>query len=270
MNRPCFFPAHAPLNSSEDITAVYNQIRGMARKVVTRFATPRFYMDFSRECTLSKHIFESDPIILALKREILPMLENDFGHGRRHSVKVSRDAGALMVIEAGLMGYDDTAILNRVRLAQSAGLLHDIRRKETDHAVRGADFSRKLLKSYPFSTFECEDICLAIRNHEAFKTTIPVDTPEGRLVGDCLYDADKFRWGPDNFVDTVWDMAICLNIPLKEFMERYPKGMAILSQIKTTFRTDTGRRYGPQFIDTGLAIGTILYSRIVAEFPGAL
>ena len=254
------------LNASDNITSVYNQIRGMARKVVSQFPIPGFYADFSRECALSKHFFESDPVILALKNDVLPMLKSDFGHGKRHAVKVSLDAGTLMIIEGRLKGDDDDRILKRVRLAQSAGLLHDIKRKETDHAVRGADFSRDLLKAYPFSTYECEDICIAIRNHEAFKSTSPVDTPDGLLVCDCLYDADKFRWGPDNFLDTVWDMAIYLNIPLKEFMKRYPKGMAVLAAIRDTFRTDTGKRYGPHFIDMGLAIGEILYSRIETEF----
>lgn len=268
MDRPCLFPAHAPLNRSDDIAAVYRQIRGMAREVVSRFSRPQFYADFARECVLSKRFFESDPVVLALKREVMPLLERDFGHGRRHAVKVSRDAGALMIIEGGLRGYADAMIAKRVRLVQSAGLLHDIKRKEKDHAVQGAAFSRDLLKAYPFSALESEDICLAIRNHEAFKHTIPVDTADGRLVGDCLYDADKFRWGPDNFLDTVWDMAISLRIPLDDFMERYPKGMAVLAGIKETFRTGTGRRYGPQFIDTGIAIGNILYSRIQAEFSG--
>ena len=49
-------------------------------------------------------------------------------------------------------------------------------------------------------------------------------------------------------------------------MARYPQGMEGLEKIKTTFRTDTGKNYGPQFIDIGLAIGKELYEVIQSEF----
>ena len=39
-----------------------------------------------------------------------------------------------------------------------------------------------------------------------------------------------------------------------------------LARIKTSFRTATGRKYGPQFIDLGIAIGEELYRVITAEF----
>ena len=76
------------------------------------------------------------------------------------------------------------------------------------------------------------------------------------MLSDCLYDADKFRWGPDNFTHTIWDMVGFINPPLKTFVSHYPKGMALLKKIRGTFRSRTGRRYGPQFIDVGIAIGT--------------
>jgi hypothetical protein len=49
-------------------------------------------------------------------------------------------------------------------------------------------------------------------------------------------------------------------------MARYPQGMEGLEKIKTTFRTRTGKRYGPRFIDLGLAIGEKLYGVIQGEF----
>ena len=91
-------------------------------------------------------------------------------------------------------------------------------------------------------------------------------TPEGAMASDCLYDADKFRWGPDNFTDTLWDMISFYNPPLTKFMARYPRGMEGLEKIKATFRTPTGKKYGPQFIDLGQAIGQKLYEVIQAEF----
>jgi len=86
------------------------------------------------------------------------------------------------------------------------------------------------------------------------------------IISDCLYDADKFRWGPDNFTDTIWEMVSFLNPPLKTFIEHYPKGMKSLERIKQSFRTHAGQRYGPQFIDIGLAIGEELYRVIREEF----
>jgi hypothetical protein len=42
--------------------------------------------------------------------------------------------------------------------------------------------------------------------------------------------------------------------------------MALLKKIRDTFRSRTGRRYGPQFIDMGIAIGQELYEVILADF----
>jgi hypothetical protein len=42
--------------------------------------------------------------------------------------------------------------------------------------------------------------------------------------------------------------------------------MALLKKIRGTFRSRTGRRYGPQFIDMGIAIGEELYQVILTDF----
>jgi hypothetical protein len=42
--------------------------------------------------------------------------------------------------------------------------------------------------------------------------------------------------------------------------------MQSLSRIRETFRTATGRLYGPQFIDIGIAVGEELYEVIKTEF----
>ena len=56
------------------------------------------------------------------------------------------------------------------------------------------------------------------------------------------------------------------NIPFRQFLSYYPKGMAFLDKVKSTFRSRTGKAYGPQFIDQGLAIGRELYEFIRTEF----
>jgi hypothetical protein len=49
-------------------------------------------------------------------------------------------------------------------------------------------------------------------------------------------------------------------------MEGYAQGMEKIKSIKSTFRTSTGQKYGPQFIDLGLEIGEELYEVIHTEF----
>jgi hypothetical protein len=65
-------------------------------------------------------------------------------------------------------------------------------------------------------------------------------------------------------------MAAFARPPLSEFLRRYPSGMERLARIKTSFRTATGRKYGPQFIDLGIAIGEELYRVITAEFASEI
>jgi hypothetical protein len=245
---------------------IYTLIRNRARQIVSRFPIPDFYVDFSQDHHRSRQLVDTNPLIADLKIIVAEQIENDFGHGMEHAIKVTTDAGALMMIEGRNAGYDKRFQTRRVLLVQCAGLLHDIKRKHENHAIRGAESARKILKSFPFLPSEIEDICQAIRNHEAFKSTVPINTPEGNLVSDCLYDADKFRWGPDNFYYTVWDMVSFFNTPLSKFTELYPKGMKGLAEIKNTFRSKTGKTYGPQFIDIGLAIGEELFEVIQNEF----
>jgi hypothetical protein len=249
---------------------IYHQIRQRARQIILHHPTPDFYRDHAPAHETSRRLFDGNPIIKELLAYVTKTLENDFGHGLRHAVKVSRDAGALIYIEARHRSYHPDGLPRLVCLVQSAGLLHDIKRKEKDHSIRAAAHAQVLLKKYPFSPEEIKNICRAIQNHEAFKNSMDADTAEGELISNSLYDADKFRWGPDNFHDTLWDMVSYFNPPLFQFIDGYPQGMKKLEAIKKTFRTATGKKYGPQFIDLGLAIGEELYDVIKTEFSGYL
>ena len=60
-------------------------------------------------------------------------------------------------------------------------------------------------------------------------------------------------------------MVSFFDLPLSEFLSRYPKAMEGLSKIRQTFRTQTGKAYGPEFIDMGIAIGEELLEVIQAE-----
>ena len=249
---------------------IYAHIRKRALQIVSRYPSPDFYQDHLLSNELSRQYFETNPFTVQLRGFVAGQLKDDFGHGLEHAVKVAMDAGALMIIENNLAGSSNDFINRRVIIVQCAALLHDIKRNGENHAVNGAVYARKVLRKYPFEPEEIEDICLAIRNHEAFKNTVKANTLEGSLVSDCLYDADKFRWGPDNFSDTVWTMASFFKMPVVKFMELYPGGMKKIAKIKHTFRTGTGKKYGPQFIDIGLAIGEELFDVINTEFAHLL
>lgn len=248
----------------------YARIRQRARQIVDRYPSPDFYQDYSFADELSRQYLETNPSTENLQSFVAEHLEDNVGHGIEHALKVAIDAGTLMIIESRLVGRSENFIKRRVVIVQCAGLLHDIQRKHEDHAVKGAAYAKQVLKVFPFKSDEVDDICRAIRNHEAFKKSENTDTPEGALVSDCLYDADKFRWGPDNFTDTVWAMVSFSNMPIARFMDLYPEGMKKLTKIKNTFRTITGKKYGPQFIDIGLAVGKELFDVIQKEFADLL
>ena len=248
------------------MTPIYSRIREHARKIAARFPEPDFYQDHAEPIAFTEEFFNSDSVISKLRHYLSSHLDDNYGHGMEHAIKVTVEAGVLMKIEGTKNGYDEDFLRDRIRLVQCAGLLHDIKRKSKEHARLGAEHAREVLRDYPFSSDEIEDVYRAIHNHEAFTANLSIETPEGELVADCLYDADKFRWGPDNFTYTLWDMISLYNPPLTKFLQRYPKGMEGIAKIKSTFRTDTGKQYGPQFIDIGLAIGEELYEVIKREF----
>jgi hypothetical protein len=52
------------------------------------------------------------------------------------------------------------------------------------------------------------------------------------------------------------------NVPLSAVLGRFLKGMEGIGKIRETFRSETGRRYGPDFIDRGMEIGRRLYAEL--------
>ena len=249
---------------------VYARMRQRARQIVSRLPSPDFYQDHLSAQELSRQCLDNHPVTAELQAFLAKYLEEDFGHGLKHAVKVAQDAGALMIVESKSAGHADDFINRRVLIVQCAGLLHDFKRKKDNHAEQGAAYAGKVLKTYPLAPDEIEDVSRAILHHVAFKATIAIKNLEGVLVSDCLYDADKFRWGPDNFKDTIWSMVTFSKTPIVKFIDLYHQGMEKIAKIKDTFRTETGKKYGPQFIDLGLAVGEELFQVIEAEFTHLL
>lgn len=249
--------------------SLYEEIRQKAIAIASRYPEPSFYGERAWEFDQSRRFFHANPEIASLCGVIARETGDDFGHGVVHAVKVTVDAGAILLCEAGHL----VAAAQRERLlflAQAAGLLHDIARKEKDHARKGAERAAEVLAGMGLPRAEVEDVRQAIASHEAFADSTPVETKEAGLLSGCLYDADKFRWGPDNFTETVWRMVSFFHAPLSLFMARYPEGMRSIQRIRDTFRTPTGKRYGPEFIDMGLAMGDEIFAMIRRDYAELL
>ena len=243
---------------------MYRQIRRRARALLHEMPTPLFYEEQKGAIDLSRKCFDENRRVQALIEHLEAELEEDFGHGFFHSEKVAVEAGAIAHLERNGNGNSGHVIFK----AHVAGLLHDTMRKHPDHAEKGAIYAENLLPDFGFSTDEISEIAHAIRHHEAFRACAS-KAPSGEdapLLSGALYDADKFRWGPDNFSHTVWDMVSFADIPLPLFINHYPKGLEGLKRIKGTFRTQTGKTYGPNFIDIGLVVGEKLHEIITHEF----
>lgn len=238
------------------------QARNLTLRIAAELGSPRFYRQHDREMQRSRQLFEQAPMV----SQCLGIVEaygDCFGHGLLHVRKVAVDAGAIILAEldsAALMVDAERLVL----LAHLAGLLHDIRRAEKDHARAGAREASGILATFALEDGECSAIARAIANHEAFQIPEALDDPVDQLLSDALYDADKFRWGPDNFTETLWAMLAARNAPLAAVLPRFPKGMESLLRIRETFRTSTGKDYGPDFIDLGLEIGRRFYEEMTA------
>jgi len=242
----------------------YLEAQEISRRLASEIEPPLFYTDKKEAFEESRKAFESDPVV----RRALAIVEERgdvLGHGLSHVRKVAVDAGALVLIEMDRSASDEEK-RRALLLAHLAGVLHDIRREQPEHAQRGADEAEVILKDFDLEERERAAIVQAIRNHEAFKPAVPLGDPSLQLLSDALYDADKFRWGPDNFTETVWLMLAPFKVPLTALLGHFDTSLEGIVRIKDTFRTPTGREYGPDFISKGLQIGERLHSELTKTY----
>ena len=245
---------------SEDIREQYRHAQEIARRITGEVGEPSFYSEQKRAVETSDRAFRDHPLVV----QALNVLGTDpdrKGHGLSHITKVAVDAGAIILVEREQVDAPDR-VFRLVALAHVSGVLHDIKREEKDHARKGAEEAGRLLLDFDLSKGERSAIVDAITNHEAFRPVLPLNHPDWQLLSDALYDADKFRWGPDNFSEMLWDMVSRRNVPLTAVLGRFLKGMEGVGRIRDTFRSNTGRHYGPDFIDRGMEIGRRLYAEL--------
>lgn len=242
------------------------EARKIARRIAASIGTPRFYIERRKAVETSRRLYWAAPPV----KECLRLVEdrcNRVGHGLSHVRKVAIDAGAIIVIEKSPL-CSRGELKRLVLIAHLAGLLHDICRSEKNHARAGAEEAEKLLCCFDLEAQEVVAIIGAIANHEAFHAPQFLEDPMAQILSDAVYDADKFRWGPDNFTEMLWDMVEYKEISLPVVLERFLVGMEGIRKIKSTFRTNTGKIYGPDFIERGLEIGEQLYFELVEKRRG--
>lgn len=242
-------------------SGIYRKLREKAVALAQALPRPSFYENHASLLKRSEDALLTHDIIRKC-RGFLDESQLECAHGLCHCEAVARDAGAIVLVEADALALAASEGEALFITAIIAGLLHDIKRKEQDHAVRGSIESEKILASIGIGLRERQYIADAIRNHEAFQETFDRDDVAGRLISDALYDADKFRWGPENFSVTLWLMVAERNTPLEALHGSFKEKMKGIEKIKETFRTETGKRYGPEFIDQGIAIGNAIYEEM--------
>jgi hypothetical protein len=249
---------------------IYEEMIAASRDITASFPQPRFYVFCREPLNLSHSLFDEDAQVMKCRTLILSELKDDLGHGIDHSERVALEAGALAYIEGERLSQEESFRREACLLAQIAGLLHDLRRNEKSHAKASAFAAARMLQEFSISPEKGEYIVQAIANHEAFVEPKRIDSPVGQIISDALYDADKFRWGPENFTHTLWQMLRFSRARIVPLIRRFPKGMEGISQIKETFRTETGKIYGPEFIELGLKIGGKIYQFLQERFSEEL
>jgi hypothetical protein len=249
---------------------IYEEMIAASRDIAASFPQPRFYVFCREPLNLSHSLFDEDAQVMKCRTLILSELKDDLGHGIDHSERVALEAGALAYIEGERLSQEESFRREACLLAQIAGLLHDLRRNEKGHAKASAFAAARMLQEFSISPEKGEYIVQAIANHEAFVEPKRIDSPVGQIISDALYDADKFRWGPENFTHTLWQMLRFSRARIVPLIRRFPKGMEGISQIKETFRTETGKIYGPEFIELGLKIGEKIYQLLQERFSEEL
>jgi hypothetical protein len=247
---------------------LYRKLRAFSLQVAGTLEQPRFYRSFPKEIALAERSLAGDGPIRSCRAELDESLL-ECAHGLCHCEAVARDAGALVMIEGRERGIEEEELPRLAEAAMIAGLLHDIKRREEDHAALGSLEAEKILNRLDFDRRLTAYITYAIRNHEAFKATCDLGDAAGCLVSDALYDADKFRWGPENFTTTLWLLMDGRGTEPERLHNVFPDKMKGIEQIKTTFRTATGRAYGPEIIDQGIAIGNAIYREMTVLLHGS-
>lgn len=242
-------------------SSIFPVLKEKALKKAEEIGPPSFYAIHKKELVLSLQSFSNNKMIHKC-RAYLDESKLHPAHGVCHCEKVALEAGAILQIESAAGDYIDNEKEELMLCAQIAGILHDIKRMEKDHTIAGSIEAERILNDFDLEKRYKRYIIAAIRNHEAFKEILSSEDNKAKLISDSLYDADKFRWGPDNFTTTLWLIMESAGMSADTLYSNFKEKVEGIRRIKHTFRTETGRRYGPEFIDLGIKIGNEIYSEM--------
>ncbi len=237
-----------------------------AQRIASKHPLPEFYSRFKTPLATAKRLFYKHPGAVRLRGVVEPDYKEALGHGTFHCTRVSIDCAALIIIETDGDRMEPIAVEQLMVMGIYSGLLHDICRDEQNHGECGAEKAERVLSAFSLSKNEIACISNAIRNHVAFRPSAAADSQWAQLVSDCLYDADKFRWGADIFTHTLWHMMDYQALSPQELIEKFPWGMSGTVRIIETFRTGAGRQFGPEIIETGMEIGKEIYRYLLQHY----
>lgn len=245
---------------------ITSRLQREAQRIASKHPGPQFYTRFKAPLAVAKRLFYNHPGVVRLRGIVEPEYNETLGHGVFHCTRVSIDCAALVHIETDGNHMEPPAVERLMVIGIYSGVLHDICRDEENHAQLGAEKAERLLGGFSLSREEITCVSEAIRNHEAFASSASSGRQWAQLVSDCLYDADKFRWGADTFTHMLWHMMDYQNISPRELIDRFPWGMSGAASIIETFRTATGRQFGPEIVENGLEIGKEIYRYLLEHF----
>lgn len=241
--------------------SIYTSLKEKAIKTAQKIGLPSFYMKHKKEMESSRNFFENSKRIHTCRSRLYESNLHP-AHGVPHCEKVALEAGAIVQIEHTAHNSRESRTEDLIACCQIAGMLHDIKRTEENHTIAGSREAERILRDFDMEERYKRYIVHAIRNHEAFKEVLPSEDETAKLISDSLYDADKFRWGPDNFTVTLWLIMESTQTPAEKLYLDFQEKMKGIKSIKHTFRTGTGKKFGPEFIDAGIEIGNTIYAEI--------
>src|SRR5512142_680434 len=113
---------------------LYQKLRDTARRIAGTLPKPAFYEKHEGVIRRADETLVSDETIRRC-RTYLDASQLECAHGLFHCETVARDAGAIVLVEAHERGIAEADTGSLFTAAMIAGLLHDIKRREEDHAV---------------------------------------------------------------------------------------------------------------------------------------
>ncbi|MDR3567389.1 MAG: hypothetical protein P4L43_05105 [Syntrophobacteraceae bacterium] len=245
---------------------ITSKLQQEAQRIASKHPLPAFYTRFKAPLAVARRLFYNHPGIVRLRGIVEPEYNEALGHGVFHSSRVSIDCAALIQIETDGDHMAPAAVERLMVIGIYSGVLHDICREEKDHALIGAQRAKGLLEGFLLTPEEITCVSEAIRNHEAFASSASSGRQWAQLVSNCLYDADKFRWGADTFTHMLWHMMDYQSLSPLELIEKFPWGMSGAASVIETFRSATGRQFGPEIVEEGLEIGKEIYRYLIEHF----